>query len=195
MLDLDETLVCCSLQPQYKPDLVLPVILQDTQTCISLKKRPGLDLFLKTVSELYELVIFTASRSRYAEPVIAAIDPKGRIDHTLFREHCEHVEGGFVKDLSKLGRNLDEIIIIDVKSTQNSPIAYSLQPNNGLAISDFVGDDNDKELIKLLPVLKAASEADDIFSVLQAYRDAKAVKVNVRPETPSRSTTKADLPL
>ena len=117
MLDLDETLVCCSLQPQYKPDLILPVTLQDSQASISLKKRPGLDLFLKTVSDLYEVVIFTASRARYAQPVIAAIDPKGRIDHALFREHCEHVENGFVKDLSKLGRNLDEVIIIDVQFT------------------------------------------------------------------------------
>ena len=194
VLDLDETLVCCSLQPQFKPDLILPVAMQDKDAFISLKKRPGLDLFLKTVSALFELVVFTASRARYAETVIAAIDPKGRINHTLFREHCQRVETGFVKDLSKLGRNLNEVIIIDVTSTQNSPIAYSLQPQNSLAVSSFFGEEGDKELTGLLPVLRALSQAEDIFPLLQAYRDAKA-HTYVRADTPSRSTTKADLGL
>lgn len=194
VLDLDETLVCCSLQPQFKPDLILPVMMQEKDAFISLKKRPGLDMFLKTVSELFELVIFTASRARYAEPVIAAIDPKGRIDHTLFREHCQQVGTGFVKDLSKLNRNLDEVIIIDVNSTQNSPIAYSLQPQNSLAISSFFGEEGDKELSRLLPVLRALSEAEDIFPLLQAYRELKT-HTCARPDSPSRSTTKADLGL
>lgn len=190
VLDLDETLVYCSLQPHPKADSILPVSLQDKESCIYLKKRPGLDLFLNAVSERFELIIFTASLPKYAIPVISEIDPNGFIDHALFREHCDHTQSGFVKDLSKLGRNMNEIIIIDVNSTQNSPIAYSRQPENGLPISSFFGEEGDKELIRLIPILKAASETQDMLSLLQAYRQMKAAKAYFRPDTPS--TTKAD---
>lgn len=117
VLDLDETLVYCTLQPHSKADAILPVTLKDKESCIYLKKRPGLDQFLATVSGLYEVVLFTASMAKYAIPVIAEIDKNGVINHALFREHCEKVKNGFVKDLSKLGRDLNEVIIIDVRPT------------------------------------------------------------------------------
>ena len=47
--------------------------------------------------------------------------------------------------MSKLGRNLEKIIIVD-----NIEENYQLQPNNGLNISDFEGDENDNELEFLL---------------------------------------------
>jgi CTD small phosphatase-like protein 2 len=50
-----------------------------------------------------------------------------------------------VKDLSKLGRDLKKIIIID-----NIEENYIFQPNNGLNILDFEGDENDNELQFLL---------------------------------------------
>ena len=50
-----------------------------------------------------------------------------------------------MKDLSKLGRDLKKIIIID-----NIEENYSFQPNNGLNIIDFEGDENDNELKFLL---------------------------------------------
>ena len=190
VLDLDETLVYCSLQPHPKADSILPVSLQDKETCIYLKKRPGLDSFLTAASERFELVLFTASLPNYAIPVISEIDPNGLIDHALFRDHCEHTQSGFVKDLSKLGRNMHEIIIIDVNPTQNSPIAYSRQPENGLPISSYFGEEGDKELSRLIPILKAASETQDMLSLLQAYRQMKAAQAYFRPDTPS--TTKAD---
>lgn len=34
--------------------------------------------------------------------------------HRLFREHCTFYNGVFVKDLSKLNRNMEDIIIVDV---------------------------------------------------------------------------------
>ena len=39
----------------------------------------------------------------------------------LFREHCSFVNGVFTKDMSLLGRNMKDVIIID-----NSPTSYML---------------------------------------------------------------------
>lgn len=38
------------------------------------------------VCEWYEVVVFTASLSQYANPVIDLLDPKGQIKRRLFRE-------------------------------------------------------------------------------------------------------------
>ena len=55
------------------------------------------------------------------------------------------MDGINVKDLSRLGRDMNKIIIID-----NIEENYQLQPNNGLNICDFEGDENDNELEFLL---------------------------------------------
>lgn len=41
--------------------------------------------------------------------------------YKLFREHCTFMNNAFVKDLTRLGRSMKDVIILD-----NSPIAYML---------------------------------------------------------------------
>ena len=43
------------------------------------------------MNKLYELVIFTASVSKYAIPLINLIDEKGLCIHRLCRDHCSFV--------------------------------------------------------------------------------------------------------
>jgi len=40
------------------------------------------------MSKHYELVIFTASLSKYAEPLMLQLDPQNLCGEKLFREHC-----------------------------------------------------------------------------------------------------------
>ncbi len=42
------------------------------------------------------------------------LDPMRLIPYRLFRQHCSFVNGGYVKDLGRLDRNLKDIIILDV---------------------------------------------------------------------------------
>lgn len=67
----------------------------------------------------YELVIYTASLSKYADPLVSMLDPNQLCSYRLFREHCTLVNNAFVKDLTWLGRLMKNVIIVD-----NSPIAY-----------------------------------------------------------------------
>lgn len=72
------------------------------------------------MAQYYEVVIFTASLSKYADPLMDILDPEGIAPQRLFREHCTFKNGIFVKDMARLGRRMQDIIIID-----NSPQSYS----------------------------------------------------------------------
>lgn len=43
---------------------------------VYVRKRPHLDAFLEAVSELFEVVVFTASQQVYAERLLNMIDPQ-----------------------------------------------------------------------------------------------------------------------
>jgi import inner membrane translocase subunit TIM50 len=62
-----------------------------------LAKRPGLDYFIRYLSQYYELVIFTSSPMVMAEPIIRKLDPYRIIMWPLFREATKYVDGHQVK--------------------------------------------------------------------------------------------------
>eukprot|EP01035_Chromulina_nebulosa_P039454 gene39454-53344_t len=66
-LDLDETLVHCTVDPIEKPDLVFPVSFNGSLYQVYVRKRPYLDYFLETVTKSFEVVVFTASQKVYAD--------------------------------------------------------------------------------------------------------------------------------
>ena len=132
VLDLDETLVYTSWWPVSQPDIISPV---ENSTEVSyVKKRPFVDEFLRFCSPLFEVVIFTAATSEYANPLLDQLDP-GRqlLAHRLFREHCTVTDANwYVKDLSLLGRPLEKICIIDDTSS-----CFSFQPQYVFARMTF----------------------------------------------------------
>jgi CTD small phosphatase-like protein 2 len=56
------------------------------------------------------------------------------IDYYLYRQHAVRVKNGFVKDLSRLGRDLNKIIILDDLSNN-----FKLQKENGVKIKAWQG--------------------------------------------------------
>lgn len=77
-------------------------------------KRPGVDEFLKRMSKLYEIVIFTASLSKYADPLMDILDKDRICDFRLFRDSCTMLNGFYVKELKRLNRNMKNVILLDV---------------------------------------------------------------------------------
>jgi len=75
--------------------------------------RPGCDQFLSEMAELYEIVIFTAAMQDYADWVLNQIDKAKRIKYRLYRQHASPHGRVFVKDLSRIGRDLSKTIIVD----------------------------------------------------------------------------------
>ena len=137
VLDLDETLI------HFKAHL------NDDNSGI-LQFRPYISEFLSNINNYYELIVFTAATQDYADPIINAIEQKGtKFAYRLYRMHTTIRGNDFVKDLSKLGRDLSRIIIVD-----NMEQNYKLQPYNGITIRPFWGKDtNDMALYDLLHIL------------------------------------------
>ncbi|AJV65805.1 BMC_2a_G0036690.mRNA.1.CDS.1 [Saccharomyces cerevisiae] len=163
ILDLDETLVHSSFKYMHSADFVLPVEIDDQVHNVYVIKRPGVDEFLNRVSQLYEVVVFTASVSRYANPLLDTLDPNGTIHHRLFREACYNYEGNYIKNLSQIGRPLSETIILD-----NSPASYIFHPQHAVPISSWFSDTHDNELLDIIPLLEDLSSGNvlDVGSVL-----------------------------
>lgn len=187
VLDLDETLVCAyntagvpkELQNLEDPrlhtfeircDLPELGLAQNRKSGFGVQKvkvfeRPGLHEFLQRASQFADLVLFTAGLEGYARPLTDVLDPDGgyffarlyrpATSTTKYRDH--------VKDLSKLGRDMRRIVLLD-----NNPFSFSLQPDNGIPVLAFMGSPEDTQLLDvLLPLLEQlASRPDDVRPLL-----------------------------
>ena len=172
ILDLDETLVHFKVNPQNESEGVLRV-------------RPGIIEFLDSIDKYYELIIFTAATQEYADLLIDAVEEnKIYFEHRLYRQHTVIIDNDFVKDLSRVGRPLDKIAIVD-----NMPQNFRLQKENGINIKAFWGEEvYDTALIDLAPILiNIAKEGGDIRDGLAKYKDeiVKKVTSNISKHTPS----------
>jgi len=164
VLDLDETLVHCTVEPTPDADMVFPVVFNGIQYQVHVRTRPYLREFLEAVVDKFEVIVFTASQKVYADELLDRIDPEGKyIKHRMFREACLPVEGNYLKDLNVLGRDLRKAVLVD-----NSPHAFGYQVDNGIPIESWFDDPNDTELLKLEQFLRTLHGADDVRDMVRA---------------------------
>uniref|UniRef100_A0A3Q3KP94 Mitochondrial import inner membrane translocase subunit TIM50 n=1 Tax=Mastacembelus armatus TaxID=205130 RepID=A0A3Q3KP94_9TELE len=109
---------------------------------------------------------FKVFQCAYADPVADLLDQWGVFRARLFRESCVFHRGNYVKDLSRLGRELSKVIIID-----NSPASYIFHPENAVPVQSWFDDMTDTELLDLIPLFESLSKEEDVFSMLQSLRN------------------------
>jgi len=146
-------------------DFVVPVEIESVIHNVYVLKRPGVDDFLLKMSTMFEIVVFTASLAKYANPLLDLLDTSRVVNHRLFRESCVNFQNNLVKDLGKLGRDLKHTIIID-----NSPTSYLLHQSNALPILSWFDDEKDRELYNLLPLLEECYHCDNVTIPLLKYQ-------------------------
>ena len=174
-IDLDESIIHSSFEPFENPDYILPIKLksnnnnniksEDSNLYINI--RPGFSDFLTSLSNYYEIFIFTAASSDYAIPIINLIDPEKIIKKSYFREDCTLIEEEtYIKDLNKFNNNYDlkDIVLID-----NNIISFLFQKENGIPIKSWYDDYNDIELYKLIPILKNLSGFYDVRTEIKKF--------------------------
>lgn len=146
-------------------DKVILLLEHDSRQGWHVIKRPFADQFFKEISHYYEVVLFSDD----VFPVALDIATKWNLPVTgvLHRDFCKKKRSHYVKDLSKLGRKLDRVLMID-----HDPAAFQMQPENGILIKPFDGDTTDSELADLLDFLKAAATTtatSDIRQFVQKF--------------------------
>ncbi|CAD8191996.1 unnamed protein product [Paramecium octaurelia] len=161
VFDLDETLIHCNESTSVPGDIVLPITFPTGETIqASINIRPYAQQILQTLSRHFEIIVFTASHSCYANIVLDYLDPKKQwISHRLFREHCQQTEeGAYVKDLRVLGnRKMSNILLID-----NASYSFGQQIDNGVPIIAFYDNKQDQELLYLQNYLMKFRTVNDV---------------------------------
>lgn len=162
-------------EPYIQPPYTLVLELRDVlvhpewtyETGWRFKKRPGVDFLLQHCAPpLFEIVIYTYEQGFTAFPLIDNLDPNGNIWYRLFKDSTRYVDGIHQKDLNRLNRDLNKVIMIDWDD--NAVTAK----RNQLKLKRWDGDIGDQTLIDLGIMLRtiAESEVSDVREVLDYYR-------------------------
>jgi len=164
VFDMDETLIHCNESLDMPADVILPIIFPNGEVVeAGINIRPYAIEILKELSQYFEIMVFTASHSCYANVVLDYLDPHEEfIHHRLFRESCVVSEEGLhVKDLRVIGnRKLEDLILVD-----NAAYSFGFQLENGIPIIPFYDNKADQELRNLIPYLKFLSSVKDLREV------------------------------
>ena len=131
--------------------------------------RPNCFEFLNELNKYYEIVTFTAGKKEYADSILNQLDLNDNIiKYRLYRQHITVVGFSVYKDLTKLGRDLSKIIIVD-----NFKENFKMQPNNGIFIKTWTSDVNDTQFIDLLKILKdiVICNVSDVRPVIQKMNE------------------------
>jgi mitochondrial import inner membrane translocase subunit TIM50 len=132
-------------------------------------KRPGVEKFLHELAQYYEIVIYSPSYDSAVDPVISMLDKTGCVMHRLYRDATHFHKGVHVKDLNRLNRDINRMILID-----DDPQAAALNPDNLIQIKSYTDPSNqsDNSLERITPFLVeiARKGYSDIPSILRQYR-------------------------
>ena len=131
--------------------------------------RPYLQDCLERLSQLYEIVVFTAGVQEYADKILDQIDPERKIiKKRMYRQDCIQVQDFFIKDLDVfIDREKENIVIVD-----NSIMSFAFDLDNGVPIQSFMGnEEEDKELLFLISFLEEAFYTQDVRpSIREAFK-------------------------
>ncbi len=132
-------------------------------------RRPHLDRFIERVRAHFDLGVWTASGSAYAEPIVDRIFPAGSLEFVWSHRRCTLVNdwttGGYetVKNLAKLkrrGYRLESVIAVD-----DTPSKYARHYGNLVTVREFLGDAADAELPLLADYLIELAEVANVRTI------------------------------
>ena len=175
ILDLDETLVHVGRINQQ----IINNYNYNINEQIVINLRPGLFSFLNSIKPYYEIISFSTASKNYADNIVKKIETNQKyFDYNLYRDHTTLYGKEYVKDISKIGRNIKEVIIVD-----NLEKNFKLNPDNGIKIAPYFGDisaDDTKlfELQKLL-ILFYKLKYDDLRMAIKDYNQYIKNKISI----------------
>ena len=163
ILDLDETLIHATEEPltrqaDFKTELY------------SVYKRPFVDRFLEFCFQNFKVGVWTTAGKEFAEEVVQNIFTSGYTLEFLWSyQRCtrvfdsETLEVYYIKNLKKLkrkGYHLEEIIMVD-----DTPRKLERNYGNLVRVIEWLGDQNDQELLLLIQYLDYLKDLENIRKI------------------------------
>ena len=143
-------------------------------------KRPGAADFLKHMAQFYEVVVFSEQLSTYVDPIVERLDPQHFLAGRLYREATQYKNGEYLRDLSKLNRDVGKVIYVTARpktamQSENVVVINPYRLTSGSESSTSGPDDEkrvDTELLDLMPFLESIVRLDvkDVREVLESYK-------------------------
>ena len=134
--------------------------------------RPGIISFLTGIKPYYEIVSYTKLSREYSNLIIQQIEKNKKLfDYNLYREHCTLVGNKFVKDISRIGRDMKKIIMVD-----DIPENLERFFENGILILPYEGEGDSEEdrvlfELKKLLILFYKIGYEDLRNAIKSYRN------------------------
>ena len=134
--------------------------------------RPGIIAFLEGIKPYYEIVAYTKLSKDYSSLIIQQIERNRKLfDYNLCRDHCALVGNKFIKDISRIGRDIKKIIMVD-----DVPENLEKYYENGILILPYEGeedDENDRVLFELkkLLILFYKLGYEDLRTAIKSYQN------------------------
>ena len=141
--------------------------------------RPGIFSFLNAVKPLYELVSFSSETKEFSDVVLNEIEKNKKFfDYKLYKDHCTLYKNRFVKDISKLGRDIRKVIIVD--DDENN---FILNKENGIKIKPYLGEKNNDDTslfeLKKILILFDKMNLDDVRIGIKNYEKEIKDKISM----------------
>ncbi|VAH21117.1 unnamed protein product [Triticum turgidum subsp. durum] len=135
-------------------------------------KRPGVEAFLQHMATMYEVVVYSDQLQMYVDPVVERLDSTGQI-RKLSRPATKYQDGKHYRDLSKLNRNPAQVLYVSAHALESC-----LQPENCVTVKPWKLENDDTELLDLIPFLEylAIARPSDIRAVLASYQGHDVAK-------------------
>lgn len=167
ILDLDETLVFATEEALSRPGDFLV-------GRYTVYRRPYLLAFLETVSEWYDLAVWSSGSPTYVAEIVERVFPSRESLHFVWasdrctvRLHPELRDYYWVKDLKKVkraGHRLERVLMLD-----DTPSKLERQYGNLLPVRPFTGDPDDTELRDVLPFLERLRDEENLRRIEKRF--------------------------
>ncbi|KAJ3446634.1 nli interacting factor-like phosphatase family protein [Anaeramoeba flamelloides] len=194
-LDLDLTLIYSQFTPFEGYEFTFTLQNKNGTHNVYVKKRPFLEEFLTRCSELFEVVLFTASQREYAEKIVNWLDPDRKlIRYRLYRNACSMFLGNYLKDLSLLNREISSIVIVD-----DVPASFCFHKQNALQIPPFTMkpvngqktlDISDNQLQAIMKILLQIVKNGNALKTISQIRSSQKKKLKELKRKSSKGTKK-----
>jgi len=161
ILDIDETLLHAS-------EIPLKHLKHDFETTLYyVYKRPFLKEFLDYCQNNFDLAVWTTGGEEFAAMVVEQLFPKENLLKFIWSsKRCTQIfnpdlyEMDAIKNLKKVkkkGYCLENVLMID-----NTPSKLRKNYGNLIIINDFIGAQDDKELLLLIKYLEVLKMVDNV---------------------------------